>query len=67
MTAGLTEVPGLLIEGVGAGGDIKFLNTANGATVFTYNTMSTVQGEVTVSNGILSVPLGNGNLIALGQ
>jgi outer membrane protein assembly factor BamB len=67
MTAGLTEVPGLLIEGVGAGGDIKFLNTANGATVFRYNTKSTVQGEVTVSNGILYVPLANGNLIALGQ
>ncbi|HEY7138106.1 MAG TPA: IPT/TIG domain-containing protein [Acidimicrobiia bacterium] len=66
MTAGLTEVPGLLIEGVGAGGDIKFINTANGATVFTYNTKSTVQGEVTVSNGILYVPLANGNLIALG-
>jgi polyvinyl alcohol dehydrogenase (cytochrome) len=67
MTAGLTEVPGLLIEGVGAGGSIKFLNTANGATVFTYNAKSTVQGEVTVSNGILYVPLANGNLIALGQ
>jgi hypothetical protein len=66
MTAGLTEVPGLLIEGVGAGGDIKFLNTANGATVFTYNTKSTVQGEVTVSNGIVYAPLGNGNLVALG-
>jgi hypothetical protein len=67
MTAALTEVPGLLIEGVGAGGNIKFINTANGATVFTYNTKSTVQGEVTVSNGILYVPLSNGNLVALGQ
>jgi polyvinyl alcohol dehydrogenase (cytochrome) len=67
MTAGITEVPGMLIEGVGAGGDIKFINTANGATVFKYNTKSTVQGEVTVSNGILYVPLANGNLVALGQ
>ena len=67
MTAGLTEVPGLLIEGVGAGGDIKFINTDNGATVFKYNTKSTVQGEVTVNNGILYVPLANGNLVALGQ
>ena len=57
MTAGLTEVPGLLIEGVGAGGNIMFLNTANGATVLTYNTQSMVQGEVTVSNGIVYVPL----------
>jgi len=37
------------------------------ATVFTYNAGSTVQGEVTVSNGIVYVPLANGNLIALGQ
>ena len=48
MTAGLTEVPGILIEGVGAGGKIMFLNTANGATVLTYNAKSMVQGEVTV-------------------
>jgi hypothetical protein len=49
-----------------AGGDLKFLNTANGATVFTYNTKSTVQGEVTVSNGIVYARLANGNLAALG-
>ncbi len=67
MTAGITVVPGLLIEGVGAGGQVKFLNTANGATVATYNTGSTVQGEVTVSNGVLYVPLANGNLLALGH
>ncbi len=51
----------------GAGGNVVFLNTANGATVLTYNTHSMVQGEVTVSNGIVYVPLTNGNLIALGQ
>ncbi len=67
MTAGLTEVPGMLIEGVGAGGDVVFLNTANGATVSTFATKSMVQGEVTVSNGIVYVPLANGNLVALGQ
>ena len=67
MTAGITVVPGVLIEGDGAGGNILFLNTANGATLFTYNPRSTVQGEVTVSNGIVYVPLANGNLIALGQ
>jgi len=67
MTAGLTEVPGMLIEGVGAGGNIVFLNTVNGATVSTFNTGSMVQGEVTVSNGIVYVPLAKGNIIALGQ
>ena len=67
MTAGFTEVPGLLIEGTGAGGRIMFLNTANGATITNYNAKSMVQGEVTVSNGIVYVPLANGNLIALGQ
>ena len=66
MTAGITEVPGLLIEGVGAGGAGQFLNTANGATLFTYNTGSMVQGEVTVSNGIVYMPLANGNLMAAG-
>ena len=49
MTAGITEVPGMLIEGVGAGGNVQFLNTANGATVLDYNTNSMVQGEVTVA------------------
>jgi polyvinyl alcohol dehydrogenase (cytochrome) len=67
MTAGITEVPGMIIEGVGAGGKIMFLNTANGATLLSYNAGSTVQGEVTVRNGIVYVPLANGNLIALGQ
>ncbi len=67
MTGGLTEVPGLLIEGVGAGGDVKFINTLNGATVRTYNTKSTVMGEVTVRDGVVYIPLANGNLIALGQ
>jgi hypothetical protein len=67
MTAGLTEVPGLVIEGVGAGGNVKFLNTASGATAFTFNAAHTVQGEVTVRNGIVYVPMANGDLIALGQ
>ena len=35
--------------------------------VLNYNAKSMVQGEVTVSNGIVYVPLANGNLIALGQ
>ncbi len=66
MTAGITEIPGMIIEGVGAGGQVKFLNTANGATVFTFNSGSMVQGEVTVSNGILYLPQANGNLMAAG-
>jgi hypothetical protein len=67
MTAGLTVVPGLLIQGEGAGGKIMFLNTANGARVLTYNAKSMVQGEVTVRNGVMYVPLANGNMIAVGQ
>ena len=67
MTAGITEVPGLLVEGEGAGGKVVFLNTANGATVSTYNAPGMVQGEVTIRNGILYVPLANGNLVAVGQ
>jgi hypothetical protein len=66
MTGGITVTPGLLWEGVGAGGQLKVLNTQNGATVLTYNSMSTIQGEVTVSNGIVDVPQSNGNLLALG-
>jgi hypothetical protein len=60
-------VPGLLIQGEGAGGKIMFLNTANGARVLTYNAKSMVQGEVTVRNGVMYVPLANGNMIAVGQ
>jgi polyvinyl alcohol dehydrogenase (cytochrome) len=67
MTAGITEVNGVLIEGYGAVGRLLFLNAANGATLSAYNPGSWPQGEVTVSNGIVYVPLSNGNLIALGQ
>ena len=66
MTGGITEIPGMIIEGVGAGGQVKFLNTANGATVLTFNSGSMVQGEVTVSNGIVYLPQANGNLMAAG-
>jgi hypothetical protein len=45
---------------------MKVLNTLNGATVLTYNTKSTIQGEVTVSGGIVYIPLSTGNLLALG-
>ncbi|HLN43629.1 MAG TPA: IPT/TIG domain-containing protein [Acidimicrobiales bacterium] len=67
MTAGITEVPGVLIEGYGAVGKLLFLNPANGATLLTYSPGAVPEGEATVSNGIVYVSLSNGNLIALGQ
>ncbi len=67
MDAGITEVPGLVIEGVGPAGNLMFLNASNGATVANFNAHSMVEGEVTVSNGIVYAPLANGNLVALGQ
>ncbi|MGO9880317.1 MAG: IPT/TIG domain-containing protein [Acidimicrobiales bacterium] len=67
MTSGITEVPGILIMGYGASGNLLFLNPANGATLLHYLPAAGVEGETTVSNGIVYVPLDNGNLIALGQ
>ena len=67
MTSGITEVPGMLIMGYGATGKVVFLNPANGATLFIYSPAAAVEGETTVSNGVVYVPLSNGNLIALGQ
>jgi hypothetical protein len=67
MTAGITEVPGMLIQGYGANGKLLFLNTTNGATLLTYSPGGWPEGEATVSNGIVYVSLTNGNLIALGQ
>ena len=67
MTAGITEVPGLLIESYGAVGNILFLNPINGATLLNYRPPGWPEGEVAVSNGIVYFSLTNGNLIALGQ
>jgi polyvinyl alcohol dehydrogenase (cytochrome) len=67
MTAGITEVPGVLIEGFSTGGELLFVNAANGAVMLDYRSANIVEGEATVSKGIVYVPLGNGNLIALGQ
>ncbi len=67
MTAGITVVPGLVIEPYGAVGKILFLNPSNGATLLNYSPGGWPQGEVTVSNGVVYVSLTNGNLIALGQ
>ena len=67
LTGGMTEVPGMLIEGYGAGGKLAFLNTANGATISTFTASGMIEGEVTVRNGIVYVPLASGNVVALGQ
>jgi hypothetical protein len=64
--AGITAVPGVIVEGT-LGGSVQFLNAASGATLLSYTTgVSEVQGECTVSNGIVYVPLDNGSLLALG-
>jgi outer membrane protein assembly factor BamB len=70
MYAGITEVPGVLVEGLNSG-DVLFLSTATGHTLFDYKAPSLPRGESLVSNGVVYVPVGNtstgvGNLIALG-
>jgi outer membrane protein assembly factor BamB len=67
MTAGITLVPGVLIEPYGANGHILFLNMSDGAVLNRYSPGGWPEGEVTVSNGIVYVALTNGNLVALGQ
>jgi energy-converting hydrogenase Eha subunit A len=66
MYAGITEVPGVIVEGT-LGNTELFLNAATGATLFTYKAAATIPGESTVSNGIVYIPVGNGSLVALGQ
>lgn len=61
----LTEVPGLIVTGSGTA--VEFINTTTGATVSSFNTASEIQGEITVSNVVVYVPLMNGSLVALGQ
>jgi IPT/TIG domain len=67
MTSGITEVPGLLIMGYGATGEVDFINAKNGNLVSQYSPAAAVEGETTVWNGVVYVPLGNGTLLALGQ
>jgi hypothetical protein len=63
---GITAVPGVIVEGT-LGGTVQFLNAASGATLLSYTTgVSEVQGECAVSNGIVYVPLDDGQLLALG-
>ena len=61
----LTEVPGLIVTASGTA--VEFINTTTGATVSSFNTASEIQGEVSVWNGVVYVPLMNGSLVALGQ
>jgi large repetitive protein len=67
MTAGVTIVPGLLIEPYGAAGHILFLDPATGNTVRDYGTKQREDGEVQVFNGLIYVSDDTGNLIAVGQ
>ena len=63
---GITAVPGVIVEGT-LGGAVLFLNAASGATLLRYTTgVGEVQGECTVSNGVVYVPLDDGSLLALG-
>jgi len=66
MFAGITAVPGVIVEGT-LGNAVVFLNAATGSTLFTYKTASQVQGEASVSNGVVYIPVANGSLVALGQ
>jgi polyvinyl alcohol dehydrogenase (cytochrome) len=67
MSGGITIVPGVLVEGYGASGNLLFLDPATGNSLRLYTMPSRADGEVTVSNGIVYVPLQQGDLMALGQ
>jgi polyvinyl alcohol dehydrogenase (cytochrome) len=66
MLGAITVVPGVVIEGTN-GGSVFFLNAADGTTLLNYKAPTAVQGECSVSNGIVYVPVANGTLQALGQ
>jgi hypothetical protein len=67
MSAGITLVPGLLIEPYGAAGHLLFVDPATGNTLRDYGTKNREDGEVQVWNGIIYVSDDTGNLIAIGQ
>jgi energy-converting hydrogenase Eha subunit A len=67
MSGGITIVPGVLVEGYGAAGNLLFLDPGTGNSLRHYTMPSRADGEVTVSNGIVYVPLQQGDLMALGQ
>jgi len=67
MSAGVTIVPGLLIEPYGAGGNILFLDPATGNQIRLYGTKNREDGEIQVWNGLIYASDDTGNLIAIGQ
>ena len=67
MNSGITEVPGVVIMGTGAVGNVLFLNPENGIILNNVPVASAVLGETTVYNGVVYVPVDNGNIEALGQ
>jgi outer membrane protein assembly factor BamB len=64
--AGITAVPGLVVVG-NLSGTVQVIADSNGATRFSYSAGTDIEGECTVSNGVVYIPAGNGTLIALGQ
>ena len=67
MSAGITIVPGVLIEPYGAAGNLLFLDPATGNQLLRYDIKDRADGEATVSNGVIYASREDGNLIALGQ
>ena len=67
MSAGITVVPGVLIEPYGAGGNLLFLDPATGNQIRLFGISQRADGEATVSNGIVYVSRDDGNLISIGQ
>ena len=67
MSAGITIVPGVLIEPYGAGGNLLFLDPATGNQIRLMNITDRSDGEPTVYNGMIYTSREDGNLIAIGQ
>ena len=67
MSAGVTVVPGVLIEPYGAGPNLLFLDPATGAQIRIMSTKNRADGEPTVYNGNIYVSDDTGNLLAFGQ
>ncbi|HUY22235.1 MAG TPA: PQQ-binding-like beta-propeller repeat protein, partial [Acidimicrobiales bacterium] len=62
--AGMTAVPGLVLEGVGS--TLVVADASTGKTLYSYKAASSIQGECTVADGVVYVPVANGSLVALG-
>jgi outer membrane protein assembly factor BamB len=57
----------LLIEPMGAAGNLLFLDPATGNLLRNFGMKNRADGEPTVWNGIIYVSDATGNLIAIGQ